>query len=83
MTKTKPLTDADLEQRFAECDVRFQENVTAVAEANSLTALDVYKLWRKYAEDCRDFDQSAIFAEFLGWYRKQLPSLPEGTPRLG
>jgi hypothetical protein len=54
-----------------------------VAEANSFTVENVYAMWHQYAEDCRCGDQSAIFSEFLSWYRDDLPNVPEGMHRLG
>jgi hypothetical protein len=68
---------------LADCHPSFQKNITAVASVNGKTPDEVYALWRKYSSDCRDFDQSAILAEFLDWYRTDLPVLPAGMERLG
>lgn len=62
---------------------QFVANVKEVAAANGLTPEAVYAMWHKYSCDCRDYDQSAIFSEFLSWYRATLPVLPEGMHRLG
>lgn len=65
------------------CAPKFQNDLAAIGVANGKTAEDVYQLWRKYAQDCRDYDQSAILSEFLKWYEPQLPNLPAGYNRLG
>ncbi len=80
--KTKPV-EMTIEERFAQTAPAFQADLASIADANVMKALDVYALWRKYAADCRAYDQSAILSEFLSWYRQQLPNVPEGMHRLG
>lgn len=68
---------------LAGCHPQFADQIGQLAEANNKTAEEVYQLWRKYSRDCQNFDQSAILSEFLKWYEKDLPNLPEGFYRLG
>lgn len=81
--KRKPKPTMTMEERFAECHPVFKAELTTLAEANGKTGLEAFTLWRKYSQECQYADQSAIFSEFLSWYRADFPNLPEGMYRLG
>lgn len=68
---------------LAACHPDFRKDMAAIGAANGKSAEEVYVLWRKYSTDCRNYDQSAILAEFLKWYAKELPQVPNGYHRLG
>ena len=50
----------------------FQKKIRRIAAVANMAAEDVYSLWRKYSEECRNADQSAVFSEFLDWYSTPL-----------
>lgn len=49
----------------------FINDVRATASKNSLHEDEVFKLWKKYENDCYNFDQSPTFSEFLRWNNLQ------------
>lgn len=57
---------------FAEASKGFQDNITALAEKHGKEVEQVYRWWREYERSCRSGDQSAVWPEFLRWYRVQL-----------
>lgn len=72
---------------LAECHETFRDKVTAKAASCGKTPDEVYAMWREYSNLCRDYDQSAVWPEFLNWYADKLvpvaPVLTEGTCRCG
>ncbi len=72
---------------LSNCCESFQAVITAKAAECGKTPEQVYGLWREYSDTCRDYDQSAIWSEFLNWYAEKLQPLPavltEGTCRCG
>jgi len=79
-TMTATIQERPIPEHMADS---FRADLVAVAKVNDMTPEAVYALWHKYSRDCSDYDQSAIWSEFLSWYRKQLPNLPQGMTRLG
>lgn len=72
MTAKKVAGIDDTAELFAGTAPEFQATITRLAEVASLEHLAVYKLWRKYCDDCSNADQSAILWEFIQWYLKDL-----------
>jgi hypothetical protein len=76
---TMTLTERPIPEHL---DPGFRDKLASVGSANGISAEAVYAYWHQYSTDCRNFDQSAIWSEFLSWYREQLPVVPEGMHRL-
>lgn len=51
----------------------FQSNINKIAATANETPEAVYAKWRKYSEDCRNFDQSPVMFEFCNWHGYQDP----------
>lgn len=66
-------------ENVAALDPGFVERINFLAAQCGKTNVQVYALWKKYAEDCRISDQSAVLPEFEDWYKKDLaPVVPAG-----
>jgi len=59
----------------------FIEEIEAIAARCGKAPAEVYALWRKYSDECRGADQSAILSEFQEWYKADLatPDRPPAT----
>ncbi len=67
-----PQPEPTLEQHFAECAQSHQTAITNLATMCEKPTMTVYGWWREYCDDCRMYDQSAIWSEFLNWYAEKL-----------
>ena len=61
----------------------FTTRLAKIAFLNGLSTEEVQTMWKKYAYECRCYDQSPIVSEFLKWNSATLVNLPEGEVRLG
>jgi hypothetical protein len=61
-----------LAQQFDGCHDSFKERVNRIAKVAKLTPLEVYALWREYANDCLGWDQSPVLGEFIEWSKAPL-----------
>lgn len=61
-----------LAERFAGCCEEFQEKIRGTAAKHGKTWEQVYGWWREYSESCQSSDQSAVYPEFLDWYKAKL-----------
>lgn len=50
----------------------FITEIENIAARSGKCPAEVYALWRKYADECRGADQSAILSEFMEWYKRDL-----------
>lgn len=73
-----PRPKPTLETLFAECDKRHRIAVTNLATMCEKPVMTVYGWWREYCETCSTFDQSAVWPEFLTWYKDKI-GLPDAA----
>lgn len=66
------MSDRELTQRLSECAPTFQMRMTNLAHDAGCPTLTVYRMWREYARQCSDFDQSPSLGEFDMWYADKL-----------
>jgi hypothetical protein len=69
----------DLMAKFAKTCQAFQDDIKATAVKHGKTIEEVFGWWREYDQACRSGDQSAIWSEFLDWYKEKL-GVPVVTP---
>ena len=50
----------------------FRANLASAGDACGKTPEQVYALWHEYSEACCGYDQSAIWSEFVDWYKAKL-----------
>ena len=70
----------DLAGDFADTVEGFRASITRVAEIAGLPVLEVYEMWRRYAQESENSDQSAILGEFVDWNAGDLK--PAGMDKL-
>lgn len=51
---------------------QFQQDVRELSEKCGKSVEAIVDMWREYGRDCRNFDQSALWSEFLEWYKHKL-----------
>ena len=76
-TTTHPFASAELADRFYRTAKNFQASIARIAMIADKTPVEVFTLWRKYSDDCSNFDQSSILGEFIEWYCADLGDNPE------
>lgn len=67
------VTQAGLEKAIKESDTKeneapeFSSEIRHLAEKNGKSEAEVRALWKKYTQDCQNYDKSPVLSEFCQW----------------
>lgn len=75
---SKPFAELDDDEALSilrDCSNEFQGKLSRLARQSGKPLVAIYRLWRKYSDDCRASDQSCLVWEFTSWYVNELKAV--------